>query len=129
MITLLATCAVVSLTIPPTREISFDRLIMAVEEVENGKWTSPGGRACWTPRTWAQYSELRYKYAQDRACSRDAMRHLFADVTARLIAEGITPTHWRLAMAWHRGYEGAIKARRTKDDYGERAAALAEEKR
>lgn len=123
MLTISLACLSVVLTIPK-QETSFDRLGLAVEQVENGEWRKPGGRACWTKREWVRYSALPFYYASNPYHSREAMAHAFSRYTQRLVDAGETPTPWKLAMIWHLGWDEMHRTRRTKDDFGERAANL-----
>lgn len=127
MLSIFALSTILSLNIHDS-ELNFDRLMLAIEEVESPNerrpWSKPGGAANWTPALWHQYSALPYLCARQKESSREAMVNALTDFCHRYIAEGITPTYWRLAMAWNKGYDGAKRARRTKDDYGERVSNL-----
>ena len=134
LLTMIATLACLSVVLViPKPEISFDRLIAAIEKVESpnerNPWLKYGGAANWRLALWKQYTNLDYYWgASVPNVSREVMLHALTDFCRRYIAEGITPTHWLLATAWLKGYDGAKKVRRTPNDYGERATNLAQEK-
>ena len=116
----------VSVSLPP-KEIDFSPLIHAIEAVEGGSWIHYGGKANWKRTTWQQYSTLNFGLASVPAHSREAMVHAFTDYCRRYIAEGITPTTWRLSTAWLKGYDGAKRTQRKTNDYGERCENLVKE--
>lgn len=117
----------VVLTVPKP-VLNFDKLIAAIEQVENGRWGRLSGRPNWTRALWSQYSPLPFSYSAAPNSSREAMRRALADFTKRYLAEDTTPTLWRLAMCWNLGYDGAKKVRRTETDFGSRVANLCEAK-
>lgn len=102
----------------PSRAIDHSVLVLAIEDRENGHWTAPGGRACWSAVAWREESSLPYRLASNRHQSRILMKQRLAKFAARFTHDGIEVTVWRLATAWYRGYDGALRARRTVDDYG-----------
>lgn len=124
MLAILVVSAVISIAVPKV-VIDFDRLIGAIESVENGDWSKAGGRACWTETEWKRYSVLPYSAAKVPAHSRAAMLNALNAYCRRLIEAGETPTFWKLATIWHLGWDGMHRTRRTKDDFGERCANLA----
>ncbi len=125
-------CVAITLTIPKP-SVDFERLALAVEAKEAGAerhpWSKPGGAANWKRQTWAQYSTLDYSRAQQPKDSRETMVHMFADYARRYLALGRTPSAWLLATAYLKGFDGALRERRTRGDYGECCENLASEAR
>ena len=115
----LIAAAVITFVAPTPKPIDVDKLVLAIEERENGKWSSPGGRACWQPETWKQFTKLPYRMASNQWQSRIVMKIALANYSARFTAEGIEPTVWRLATAFRYGFDGAILRARHASDYGE----------
>ncbi len=103
----------------PRPVIDYERLVRAIEERENGRWSSPGGRACWTIAAWREETSLPFRLAQNRAQSRILMVQRLAKFAARFTRDDIEPTVWRLSTAWYRGYDGSKRATRYPNDYGE----------
>lgn len=117
----------VVLTVPKP-VLTFDKLIAAIEEKENGLWSNDGGRANWKRETWAQFTMSPFRFAKEQEDSRLVMRWALQRYTDRFIAMEETPTVWKLAMCWRYGFEGARKKRRVRDDYGDCVANLCEAK-
>lgn len=114
----------------PSREIDLEALCWAIEEREGGKWSSPGGRACWTKRAWMEETggKLSYALASKPAVSRYFAALRLAKFALRFRRDGIDPTAWRLAASWNLGYNGARRAVRGLHPYSEHVEALYEKR-
>ena len=117
--TAMLACAIVFI-IPAPKAVDMDRMCVAIEEKENGKWDSPGGRAQWTIEAWREELPLvPYRLASNKAQSRIAMKLRLARFAAMLTRAGVTVTVWQLASCWHYGFFGATHRSRTYQDFGE----------
>lgn len=125
MIALFALAAGLTLNLAPA-PLDLDRLVVAIEEKEDGSWLRAGGRANWQRSTWERFTFLDYSLARDPYWSRKVARWALEAYVAEFRALGLEPTAWRLATAWRRGDSGAIRAVRRAGDYGSLAEALYE---
>lgn len=99
-----------------------DRMVQAIEAVENSPWTSPGGAFQFKRETWFEETGLPYEKARNRELARRVASVVIAKHANRLKAVGVTPTPYLLGSIWNKGWTGAMKLHREKkpDDYGER---------
>lgn len=116
MIAFVAMAAGLTLALPAP--VDLNRLVLAIEERENGSWSNPGGRACWGRSTWVRFTTLDYRHARDPYWSRKVAKWALEAYAADLRAMGLQPTVWRLSMAWRWGDTGALRRRRVLNDYG-----------
>lgn len=113
----------------PAREIDFDALCWAIEEKENGQWFLAGGRPCWGRAAWKEVAgKVPYSMASKPSLSRYFMKARLAQLALRFEREGITGSVWRVSTAWNLGYDGAKRAVRKHDDYGDRCQNLYEKR-
>lgn len=101
-----------------------DRLIHAIEAVENTPWTAPGGGLQFTPATWAEETRKEFSFASSRKHAREVAAARLSRFANRLKALGITPTPALMGSIWNKGFHGALSMRRDAipDDYGERVS-------
>ncbi len=105
----------------------------AIHQLENPTdRTTPGrfgelGAYQFREMTWRMHTNVPFRRALDRSASDDvAVRH-YEWIRQGLQQAGITPTPYRIALAWNGGLDAAVRdsAPRAAYAYAERAANLA----
>ena len=100
------------------------KLLSAIGAVEGNPWKRPGGLYGYTPATWAQYSTLPYRHAQNPVKAKETAFLIILETCHRLERDGIRPTPYLIALRWRWGYEGMKKRLKTQSDYAKRVTNL-----
>ena len=83
-------------------------MVAVLEVKEKGEWSATGGKLCFTPSTWADYTEHPYQFAMNPIFARPVARMILRNAIFAFEAEGIKPTPFLLAYRWRWGLTGAI---------------------
>lgn len=90
---------------------SDSRLLEAIAQVENHKWSDPGGRYAIRYAVWSDRTTLPYALAsQERFATPVAISHL-AWLRTALKRKGISPTPYVLALCWRGGLTRFVEGR------------------
>lgn len=104
-------------------------LLQSIAQVENHKWSDPGGRYAIRYAVWSDRTTLPYALAsQERFATPVAISHL-TWLRAALKRKGISPTAYNLAGCWRSGLARwtSGKAPEAHRDYARRVVNLYEE--
>jgi len=107
----------------PDNEVTgLDRVVQAIEAVENSPWSSQGGGLQFKPVAWFEETTQPYHLANNRDFARQMAVQRLGRQAQRLREAGITPTPYILGSIWNKGWQGALKTMRSGklDPYGER---------
>lgn len=99
-----------------------DRLVKAIEMVENTPWSHPGGGLQFTAQTWREETKEEYAKANNRQFAREIAAQRLTKLIRRVRALGIEPTPYLLGSMWNKGFTGALRLKNENrhDDYGKR---------
>ncbi len=119
----------VHLTIPPAQHapavvrVDYDRLLVAILQVENHRWSDPCGALAITRDAWCEVTSLPYRLARLSVHAFPVAHKILAKREAGLAGKGFAITPESLATAYRHGLTGAIR-RKGKSDYGQRCQNL-----
>jgi len=102
------------------------KLLHAIAQVENHKWSDPGGKYALRYAVWSDRTDKPYRLAsQERFATPVALSHLNW-LRAGLKAKGIAPTPYVLAGCWRSGLTRwtSGNAPRSHRDYAQRVVNL-----
>jgi hypothetical protein len=87
---------------------SLAKLVLAIEAVENSPADSAGGALQWTERAWHEETQEPYDAAKDHGVSRRIAMQRLEKLAHQFAALDIKPTPKLLAVAWNKGFSGAL---------------------
>lgn len=103
---------------------SIAKLVLAIEAIENSPADSAGGALQWTERAWHEETSMPFERAKHSDWSRPLAIERLNKLAKQFVALDIKPTPKLLAVAWNKGFNGALNYhhRRTAagGDYGDR---------
>ena len=108
-------------------EVNPARLLDCIRQVENHRWTDPGGAYCIQPSVWKDRTRLPYAYASSKAHADHVAELHLAWLARQLRADDYPVNAYTLATCWNIGFEG-FKRRRSVSDYATRVSNLYHEK-
>jgi len=108
---------------PPTKPIDVDRLIVSLNEIEQGKWGTPGGILNISYALWSDYSKMAYQLSGNRYHALIVYKLAIHGIMARLARIGHPVTVEAVATCWNEGFEGA-RRQKFRTSFGTRTSNL-----
>lgn len=87
--------------------VDHDRLLIAIFEIEQGKWGEPGGRGNICYDAWTEDSNLPYYASANEAQAMPVYRKRLVRLSRMLRAAGVRVNAQTLGTCWRWGFEGA----------------------